>query len=779
MILQKARYATVKAQVCTEVRMVNTMYCGNYDHQTRLPHLSFPQLKPVITPDTCMHRHAKKKWSWHQPGNDRVFTSDLRLGEAMVKHEHTVGSTDMDGSHANCWGGTLVYNPEPSTAFRYHEPMKDVVQDVQWVVSISEVELRIDLVNGTVYYPAEGRILNEFPQGESIQPGETILWTPPQRSDVDCPYFTVRQDSKAAQGQLITSGDGDLWFQGDGDSHVRLKLKKPSFRACGAQIYETNYELLYFAPGNMEDHPHFSRPLPLYEISMSTFVNQQDAYIYDVLSNKIQMSARAQMEFVCSKDEAERQTKLARITAERSAALDGETVRIDEEGWFITRAGDGWHRYRCRRILVQAVETPQCYSSLPVILNASDYDTYRKINYMGPPEKNAAVHFNLSGATIPTGTSSPDRGEGNLGENAAPATAGAQVPEQEPLKFFVTPVSHRLTTVGVPRYCARLFPALYQNAQGNWLAVGPQLRLYINREVRTVAANLSMPEVNAVPDFNAEGGGLYSASDLRTQEEMVLTPRWIQDVTHKLAQSAMMSRHREEFNDDPTADTLLRNLPTNAWSWLGTAWDTIYKVVSVMAFLSGLWVLWNLVKGCLGLSLRCCAVLRNYGPLTPALLPAIAPGLWNWQGSFNHWIRRNKYFNPEGNNPATTEAQEEPVVEEEAHRLGARPRPIIKAPTVPSSIGTFRRHRRHLHLHLPPDGFRSRRGSREEPTFEVGAWRNEDPAEREEEPKATKYSPPPHYPDLQSTTRPPTDDEDPADPADLRLPSLQPLILKK
>ena len=641
-ILQKARYASVKASVCREVRMVNTYYCGNYDHQTRVPQLSFPELRPHITPERCMQWHSEKMWRWKQPGNNRKFSHPLYMGQTMVQHVVTVGQYDLQEDHVDCTGETVVFRDETGTGDDYHAPLEDANQDVQFMITIEQVELRVDLINGTVHYPAEGRILEEYPRGTSTQPGETILWPPPHHLEVECPYYNVQRSNSLTYGALVRHGDGDLWFEADGDAHVRLKLKEPSFRICSADVYETNYDLLYFAPGYIEDHPYFRRPLPLFEISMSTFVNQQDAYIYDVLSAKIALSARQQMEFICNKEEADRQTKLARITSERAAALDGETVRVDEYGWFITRAGDGWHRYRCRRLLVHALEVNACYVGLPVALNSSDYFTYRRVNYMGPPEKtpSPSVVFNSSGVrhhvlSPPPGSSPLTQGEG---------TDDDQLEQEDPIQFFITPVSHRLTTVGIPRFCARLFPSLYKNAQGNWLSAGPQLNLLVNAQVRTVHANLSLPDVNIVPDFNAEGGGLYSAADLRQQEEMVLTPRWVQDVTHKLANTAMHSNMLGDFNRDPTAKTLLKNLPTYGWAWLGSAYELVVQVASVLAIVSGLFLAFKMLRCCCGMSLRCCSVLSMYGPWTMALFPAIAPSVWDWRERTAQWFYRNRHY---------------------------------------------------------------------------------------------------------------------------------------
>ena len=657
-ILQKARYATVRASICRERRIVNTYYCGVYDHMTRVPQRSFPELLPVINPEKCMQWHTNKLWEWKQAGNDRKFSNPLYLGQTMVRHEITVGSYDLQDAHVDCEGGTLVYQDDSRTGDGWFAPLEGAAQDVQFMVYIQQVDLRIDLINGSVHYPAEGRVLAEYPRGTSTRPGETILWTPPTGMDIECPYFNVQRDSKLAQGALVRHGDGDLWFEGSGNTHVRLKLKEPRFRVCNADVYETNYELLYFAPGFIDDHPHFRRPLPLYELSMSTFVNQQDAYIYDVLSAKIALSAHEQMEFICNRDEADRQTKLARITAERAAALDGETVRVDDEGWFITRAGDGWHRYRCRRLLVHALELDTCFAGLPVALNMSDYATYRRVNYLGPPEKVPAttVVFNSSGLSHRVISPASSSSTAAQGEGDATSPDG-------PVQFFITPVSHRLTTVGVPRYCARLFPALYRNAQGNWLTAGPQLNLLINDQVRTVAANLSMPDVNVIPDFNAEGGGLYSAADLRQQEEMVLTPRWVQDVTYKLAHTAMQAGRLSDFNKDPTATTLLKNLPTYGWAWMGEAYEILVQVASVLAILSGFFLMFKVLKGCCGMTLRCCAILTEYGPWTRALFPAIAPSVWDWRGRTRRWYRRNRHYQPARQEPEEDEEEEEEAKE--------------------------------------------------------------------------------------------------------------------
>ena len=159
-----------------------------------------------------------------------------------------------------------------------------------------------------------------------------------------------------------------------------------------------------------------------------------------------------------------------------------------------------------------------------------------------------------------------------------------------------------------------------------------------------------------------------------------------------------------------------------------------------MALLSGLWALWTCLKSCLGLSLRCCAVMRNYGPLTPALLPAIAPRWWSWQENFNRWLRRNKYFDPHAERRENEEPS--PPVGERRRR-----RPIFKGMSVPDERRTPRRHRRQHSIH----------GDRD-PMLAGGfsdALRNGGDGETQNYEniclRPTSTAPPPHYPDLQET----------------------------
>ena len=363
-------------------------------------------------------------------------------------------------------------------------------------------------------------------------------------------------------------------------------------------------------------------------------MNQQDAYIHDVLRDEIGRTLRQAIASECRKDEARRKTAYARIAAEKSAALDGETVALDE-GWFITRAGDGWHRYQCRRLYAEAVILDSCFSGLPVVLDDEDLAIYQRVNFLGPPEKpRVGAERPKSDVQVVKGTEPDQEQEHETEYDPLPSNR----------QFFVTPVSHRLTLSGAPRPCVPNMPGLYRNKNGRWLAVTPNLEL---KDVNAAdMSNTSVPLLSAVPNFNAEGGGIYLASDMRLQEEMQQVPRWKDDLSTKMARTIMHDAKYDQNSHDDNA--VFRRMPALGMSWLAGLWSMIDKLASLMAIVLGFLAILRLSAGTCGCVLRCFAVWEKFG-CGPGLCVAAAPRWLSVGGTKQRvagWYWRNRRFNP-------------------------------------------------------------------------------------------------------------------------------------
>ena len=631
-LLQRAPRLNITAVRCEYYLSVSTTYCGVYDHQTVANWLSHPLLPQTVPADHCAHWHDNKMWSSEEFDNHpKEKEHPIEIGDWIAWSEDTVGESyaAYDGSEVKCKGGTL-YTP-------FSEPLKDVVQIRHHNLRVTTVTLDYHPGDNTISFPQEGRTLATPPSaGESVRNGETLVWHPPLRQD-SCTLYNVRRDTGAVlTGRVYTTPDGDEWFEGPEGSHIRVKLMEPRFE-CGSAVRATNYGALFYS----EDlsNKDFSRKIPSTDVSLSTYINLQDAYIFDTLLSQMRTSFLTAIRHDCLQRAHDREARLASLTAERATSLDGTTVHMDDDGWFLTKTGDAWYRYRCRRITVQALEHPTCYNGLPVRLTPDDYAIWSRTNYRGPPEA-------IPGFTYANGTPA-----------AAGAPGAASPPtlvQGEELKFFVTPGSHRLTSIGSPRPCVMTMPSLFRNANGRWLTVSPELRLL--QDVTVAGGNWTLPNITATPDFNAEGGGLYSAEDLRRQEELSQSPRLAQDMAVKFARTALRygmggsTGAGGQINLDDTAASFFDSLPTLGLGLLETIWSWLNSAATILAIVTGLYLLVKLGIRLAATGLRCCAIKEQYGLASPFLCTACWPQYDPNQGprrSLLQWYRGHRYFSPD------------------------------------------------------------------------------------------------------------------------------------
>ena len=631
-LLQRATYTEIKVKKCTWTSTITTVFCGNYDHETSMAAKSTVQQNSYVTIEGCKKFHSDLFWE----DKHTAQIEPLRKNGNTHFLRQLVGSYVIEDGHVDCIGGTLAIPGRPV--------LTDVTQVEHVTILLEEMPANVHNVKGEV--TVLGTVLGgNVVDGGSVGGTGTYTWT-----DVDvtraktCHMYNPKEDLDAngdrgngdIEGELITTEEGQEWFQGHSKSHVKLRLKS-AITECGRTVHPTNFAIL-FVTRDLELKA-FARPLPTAEMSPSTHMNQQDAFVHDVLKDELHRSLTETIEFVCKSDELHRRTRYAQIAAERSAALDGETVGLGD-GWFITRAGDGWHRYLCRSFYAEAVNIGQCFSGLPVKLSEDDLARYQRVNYLGPAEKHRAGQTApMSDVVVVEGT------EKNV--SAVRKPYGYEPDHAVERQFFITPVSHRLTLAGGPRPCVPHMPGIYRNSNGRWLGVNPQIQLL--HKVTVVDNNITVPEFKALANFDAEGGGIYSAADLRLQEEMQQVPRWKDDLSTKMARTVMHDpTYDQNSNDDRQ---VFRKMPALGLDVLAGFWALLDRLASMMAVLLGFMALVKLGTGTCGCCLRCFAVWEQFG-CGPGLCVAAAPSWLSVTGAQRRvagWYWRNRRYNPQDN----------------------------------------------------------------------------------------------------------------------------------
>ena len=129
-----------------------------------------------------------------------------------------------------------------------------------------------------------------------------------------CQYYRT----KTAVGKEITDSNGDTYFL-SGKSMLRLRKGEPRSR-CGGILYASDFNDLYLTPSEIaNDVEAFQRPVLAAQVSLFIQMNQQDAYLYYAVLNKIKAAMKKARLDTCKKQEAIRRAQYAKRAAEQHA----------------------------------------------------------------------------------------------------------------------------------------------------------------------------------------------------------------------------------------------------------------------------------------------------------------------------------------------------------------------------------------------------------------------------------------------------------------------------
>ena len=319
----------------------------------------------------------------------------------------------------------------------------------------------------------------------------TYIWTKPTKEE-SCPFYLNRD----VEGVEVTDLDKRPVFISNDGSMVRLR-RGGAQSHCGGVVYETDYHRLFLADlgGDGIQVEAFRRPIHPSSMSLVTYANQQDSFLFHQLIQEIHLST-AQARAERCKEQKERKTAAyARRAAEQHAIVDGETVQLGP-GQFVTAAGEAWYHYFCRPRVVQAREAEGCYAAMPVQMTTADFDVYLS-------ERDHQVDRAKSVKEEEGGMSLQVRDDIFL------------TPTNQ---FFLEPRTHRLVTVSIPSVCATPFSPLYRNLRGDWIA-------YEGRHFTTAPTPDTIESVRwdfakpaEIPDYDFEKGGIYTANQIQRMD---------------------------------------------------------------------------------------------------------------------------------------------------------------------------------------------------------------------------------------------------------------------
>lgn len=441
----------VQGQRC-EILMSRTVsYCGNYDHQTLVSKFNFYNMPRPPTADEC--RSMFSTMSYTMPNGAKV---KLAMGSTPATYQ-AVGRTftSSGGAEVECEGGVFEEDGQR---------LEEIIVDIALIITLSHEDVRH--ANGVTIAMGDSTRLPCSIFRESCQTSEaTLLW----KHDPDYCSLGV---SKHVKGMLVTDNHDQQVFMSTDGSLVRLVLKYQE-SACDRQVWATNYDNLFLAP--IPSRNPFRRSIIPESISMSTYVNNRDDFIYSYLVEQIDEEMNDVLMHDC-----EEMSKRTRQDYFLKHEHPGIVTFILGNGTFATTAGEVLYFYQCRPVAVRAVEHVECFDHLPV----------QRLPSSDPATADAQ-------ARTSTNTEAPD--------SSAPSE-------------FLHPLTHRLTKFASRLPCTKTFPAKYRLDGGKWITVDPHLReAPPPRDMESPKAIL----VSINRELDPSHGGVYDQHQLEQLETLL------------------------------------------------------------------------------------------------------------------------------------------------------------------------------------------------------------------------------------------------------------------
>lgn len=576
-LLQKANFLRVPVKTCTWTATSLAFYCGAHDHQAFYPQTSHFDKPGKVTITEC--RRLWEERIFHGPGDYKKEVFPEMANELIYQ---PVGVTYIDSwGHLECVGGK-----ETVSGRRY----TDMSRSEHATLTLATEEAAIDEQGVVTIQPSGIRLQCPSKRGACVASRTTYLWDEPE-AEQSCRLF--RSKANPIVGLEATDDNGERTFISTDGNLVRLRLKD-GISDCGHVVHPTNFAKLFATTDTAVEV--FQRPLHSSEISIVSYANVQDAFLWHSMEAYVQKELTAMYRQECLNGEARDATEYSRLAAEHLGLLESGTVAL-EDGWFATAGAEAWYRYQCRSIQVLARDAaPNCYAALPVHLGEEDLRKYlaaRGKPYVRPvhrPQQPTALADGDPGRVVAT--------------------------EQD---FFVHPVTRKLTTEGGWRECEPAFPAMYRNLRGGWLAVTPTLRV---ADSPTAIADLPSVSVGNAPDYDMEGGGIYDIASVFAMEKHLQNPSRVKDIGYRMAEQSA-GRFQPDSREFHAGD-FFHELPDLGFGWVRDFWVWLERWSRFSSIALGIFLIWRFLVWVLGAVVRGFELFRLAGAgahLWGALLP--------------------------------------------------------------------------------------------------------------------------------------------------------------
>ena len=270
-------------------------------------------------------------------------------------------------------------------------------------------------------------------------------------SDTTCDLAVAR----ITTGIEVTSNAGEDVYISTDNSLVRL-IRREAVSKCKRVVYSTNYDGLFLYETSKP--APFDRKVAAGEVSITTYVKNRDDYLYNSITDRIE----EELQGILTSDCKQRTQRLKRDFWNQHQE-PGLATWLVADDVFATSAGDVVYHYHCEPVLVRAMNLGKCFQALP----------------------------------------------------STPQVPRKEEPGAPPRQFFMEPLTHRLTYLGVEVPCSSTFRPKYRNVRGDWVVATPEL---VPAQIPTLPKDL---EANQEifwdrPDWST--GGIYDDASMAAFE---------------------------------------------------------------------------------------------------------------------------------------------------------------------------------------------------------------------------------------------------------------------
>ena len=625
-ILQRAKSINVKLKRCAATRSRTAFQCSA---AAKPPfswlHVAMPMGAEWKFEEQLLLTQSECWTAWNEQRYHDTYDSS-RSYHLAVPGKQTVitqpsGRWTFNDSWAGCssspspfraegprrWGASYWADPEPRHFFPRAVITDYITIKTEKVDAYRDNNGRLTTVTG-LHLPCL-----ESDEKCVVEGHGTYVWKA-TTAEERCHYYSALP--RPVTGLDIVDAQGRTTFYSE-TTMLRLE-KRGSISRCGSVMYRTDFDNLFLT----EDlwATKVSRPLAASEVSVVTYANQQDKFLYHEVIDTIKEELQEMNVNQCNLGRHVKEGEYARQAAEQQARLDGETAMVSPNH-FVTAAGEVWYSYRCRPIIVRATPDNLCYNALPVQL-APD-DEKRFFHRLGKPHDwDASIEEDK---------------EMNNREELIDSASDEEPAEKLPLaRFFVEPRTRRLTTVASVVQCASPTVPHYRNRQGSWVAIDRN-RLY--PAVAPQVLSMIHQSRNDVPigkSFDWQDDGIYNRKVLESWEKFSTTP---QAAIGKMGKIVRYGSARPP-GLQPVLKEYFPGAPSykiySSFSIYARFWDVVAKYGQICSVVLGTGMLIRFITWVTGVIFRLCAA-----PMTGNLFSHVASAFFPSARDFirDNWLR--------------------------------------------------------------------------------------------------------------------------------------------